>query len=538
MSVKEKDGETVNPAGSGARGEVVRAAGSVSFGILLSRFVGLLRDVVIAFSFGAGLHTDAFFVAFRVPNLIRRLMGEGPMSSAFIPVFTEYREKRGPAGAWRLAANFAGLMGALSLAISVAGIVAAPLVVRVMAPRWGLDTMQGGLTVDLTRILFPYLFLVVLYAMAMAVLNACGRFFVPAMATTLLNLGMIVGALVLAPLFERPVLGLAWGVLLGGLLQLGVNIPSLKAVGVDWRLRLGTGDEGVRRIGRLMGPTVVGLAVKDVNILVDTILATLLAQGSVTWLFYANRLTEFPLGLVGIAVGTAILPTLSLQTAQKDLDAMKRTVAFGLRVVFYLTLPALVGLAVLRTPITELIFERGAFTAASTTHTASAILYYALGMWAAGGIRILAAAFYSMKDTRTPFHTALAAMIVNILLNLWLMNIMAHRGLALASSLSITFQFVLLLHLLRRSVGPLGIAEVLREAGKTLAAAALMGAACWYALSVLPPTSGAGTGLKAAVVFGEIALGMIVFLAASQVMGLKEYAFLRDILMSRLSRGR
>jgi putative peptidoglycan lipid II flippase len=533
VCVKEK-GDGVESQKERARGEVVRAAGSVSLGILLSRLVGLLRDVVIAFAFGAGLATDAFFVAFRVPNLIRRLMGEGPMSSAFIPVFTEYREKRSSGEVWRLTASFAGLMGTASLLISIAGVVAAPLVVRIMAPSWGLGTAQGELATDLTRILFPYLFLVVLYALAMAVLNACGRFFVPAMATALLNFGMIFGALALAPLFERPVLGLAWGVLLGGLLQFGVNIPSLRAVGVSWRPRFETQHEGVRRIGRLMGPTVVGLAVKDVNILVDTILATFLAGGSVTWLFYANRLTEFPLGLIGIAVGTAILPTLSQQTAREDMAEMKRTVAFGLRVVFFLSFPALVGLAVLRTPIAALIFERGAFSAADTAATASAILYYALGMWAAGGIRILASAFYSLKDTKTPFQTALAAMFINIALNLILMRYLAHSGLALASSLSLVFQFVLLLHFLRRSIGPLGFGNVMREGGKALLAAAVMGLACGWSLTLLPGASGAGLAMKAGIVFGEIAAGMTVFLVMAKLMGMKEYAFLRDMLATKM----
>jgi putative peptidoglycan lipid II flippase len=516
--------------------EVARAAGLVSFGTLLSRIMGMLRDVAIAGVFGAGLMSDAFFVAFRVPNLIRRLIGEGPMSSAFIPVFTEYREKKSSPEAWKLASNLTGLMGGLSLLLSVAGIYAAPLIVRVIAPEWDVTSLKGGLTVRLTRLMFPYLFLVVLYALAMAVLNSCRRFFVPAMAPALLNLGMIWGALVLAPYFDPPILGLAWGVLLGGAVQLGVNIPSLKAVGYRWQPGFDFRDEGVRRVGRLMVPTVIGLAVNDVNQVVDTILASMLTEGSVSWLYYGSRLTQLPLGLVGIAVGTAILPTLSSQSARSDIEGLKETVSFGLRVVLYLTLPAIAGLAVLRLPIAALIFQRGEFTAADTMATGSAILYYSLGMWAAGGIRILASAFYSVKDTRTPFYTAAAAMAVNIVLNLYLMTVMAHAGLALASSLSVIFQFLILLQLLRRSLGPLGLVRILKGVARMLLASVVMGGVCALTLGLLPAAHLEGMGMRVAIVAGEMVLGAAVYLSMSRLLGCEEYLFIADLLKRRFGR--
>jgi putative peptidoglycan lipid II flippase len=534
MAVKENGRK--GPSGGGHRREVAKAAGLVSFGTLTSRIMGLCRDVAIAFAFGAGLYSDAFFVAFRVPNLIRRLLGEGPMSSAFIPVFSEYREERSEKEAWKLASNLTGLMGGLALCITVAGMFAAPVIVRIIAPDWDLDGVKGGVTVRLTRLMFPYLFLVVLYALAMAVLNSCRRFFVPAAAPALLNLGMIWGALVMSPFFDPPVMGLAWGVLLGGALQLGVNVSPLHRVGYRWRPGFDTRDEGVRRVGRLMVPTVVGLAVNDINQVVDTILASLLAEGSVSWLFYGSRLTQFPLGLIGIAMGTAILPTLSAQSARGAQEEFRETISFGLRVVFFLTFPAIVGLTVLRAPITALIFQRGEFTFGDTVATGQAIFFYALGMWAAGGIRILASAFYSLKDTRTPFLTAAAAMAVNILLNLYLMTVMGHAGLALASSLSVIFQFFLLARLLRQRLGPFGLRRILAETGKTVAASVVMGLLCALALTVLPPAQESGFAVRLAIVAGEVLLGGVSYLVLTGLLRSEEHRFLFDLLRTRMRR--
>jgi putative peptidoglycan lipid II flippase len=493
----------------------------------------MVRDVVIAHVFGAGMMTDAFFVAFRVPNLIRRLLGEGPMSSAFIPVFAEYREEKSESASWKLAADLTGLMGALSLVLAIAGIFAAPLIIRALAPGFGLGTPKGHLTVDLTRLMFPYLFLVVLYALAMAILNSHRRFFVPAMAPALLNLGMIAGAVVLSPYFERPVVGMAWGVLLGGSLQLAAQFLPLRQVGYSWRPGFDYRDEGVRRVARLMLPTIAGLAVNDVNQVVDTILATLLPEGSVSWLFYASRLTQLPLGLVGIAVGTAILPTLSSQAARQDMGALKDSVSFGLRVVFFLTLPATVGLLVLRLPITSLLFQRGQFSGFDTAATAHAIFFYALGMWAAAGIRILVPAFYSIKDTRTPFYTAATAVVMNILLNLYLMTVLSHGGLALATSLSGAFQFILLAHLLTRRLGPLGWQRIIRRVVKMSLAAAVMGAACLAAMAVLPPVSDSGLAVRLGVVAGEVIIGGGCYLFLTRFLCSEEYFFLREVLKKK-----
>jgi len=286
-----------------------------------------------------------------------------------------------------------------------------------------------------------------------------------------------------------------------------------------------------------MVPTVVGLAVNDINQVVDTILASLLAEGSVSWLFYASRLTQLPLGLVGIAVGTAILPTLAAQSARGDDEELKKTISFGLRVVLFLTLPAIVGLVVLRLPITALLFQRGEFSLADTEATARAVYAYALGMWAAGGIRILASAFYSVKDTRTPFLTATAAMGVNIFLNLALMTVLGHAGLALASSLSIIFQFLLLLQLLRRRLGPLGLRRIALGTVKVTAASAVMGGVCAATLVFLPPAEFSTTTVRLGIVAFEIVLGGGCYLLLSSLLRSEEYLFLKDLLVGRLKRG-
>jgi putative peptidoglycan lipid II flippase len=284
-----------------------------------------------------------------------------------------------------------------------------------------------------------------------------------------------------------------------------------------------------------MVPTVVGLAVNDINQVVDTILASLLAEGSVSWLFYGSRLTQFPLGLIGIAMGTAILPTLSAQSARGALKELRETVSFGLRVVFFLTFPAIIGLTVLRTPITALIFQRGEFTVSDTVATGQAIFFYALGMWAAGGIRILASAFYSLKDTRTPFLTAAAAMAANILLNLYLMTVMGHAGLALASSLSVIFQFFLLVHLLRRRLGPFGLRRILAETGKTVAASAVMGVLCALTLTGLPPAQESDFAVRLAVA-GEVLLGGASYLVLTGLLRSEEHRFLFQLLRTKMRR--
>jgi putative peptidoglycan lipid II flippase len=282
-----------------------------------------------------------------------------------------------------------------------------------------------------------------------------------------------------------------------------------------------------------MVPTVIGLAVNDVNQVVDTILASLLQEGSVSWLYYGSRLTQFPLGLIGIAMGTAILPTLSVQSARGDTEKLKETIAFGLRAVFFLSFPAVVGLAVLRTPIVALIFQRGEFSPGDTFLAGEAVLYYGLGMWAAGGMRVLASAFYSVKDTRTPFLTGTAAMVINVALSIVLMRYLAHAGLALASSLSITFQFFLLVHLLRRRLGPLGLRKTLAETGKMLGASAVMGLVCHFTLALFETVWVWGLGGRILTVAAELLIGAASYFAVTALLRCEEHRFFLSLLRGR-----
>ncbi|MBI2460356.1 MAG: murein biosynthesis integral membrane protein MurJ [Candidatus Rokubacteria bacterium] len=454
---RENGEELLSPPLASPEQGVVRAAGVVSLATLASRVLGFARDMVVAQAFGAGPITDAFFVAFRIPNLLRRLLAEGALSTAFIPVFTDYLTTRSRGEFLRMLRAVAGGMLLLLAAVTLLGTLLAPWIVRVMAPGFFAVPATGELAVRLTRLMFPYLFFVGLAALAMGILNAHRHFLAPALAPVMLNLAMIGAVLGLVPLFEEPIVGLAVGVLVGGLGQLVLQLPWLRRRGALFVPALAPGHPALRRIGLLMVPTVFGLAVTQLNIFVDTVIASVLGAGRVSWLYYADRVVEFPLGVFGIAIATAALPTMAEQAARRDPTALRRTLAFALRLGGFITLPATVGLLVLREPIVRVLFQRGEFTAQDTAATAWALGFYALGLSAFAGVKIGAQVFYALGDTRTPVKVGIAAMVLNSLLavGLALFSPLAHGGLALASSGSATFHAGMLLWLLSRRLGPL-----------------------------------------------------------------------------------
>ena len=374
---------------------MARAAAVVSAATLASRILGFLRDLVIARAFGAGAATDAFFVAFRLPNLLRRLVAEGALSSAFIPVFTEHVTTRSRAETLRMLRVVTGMMLLILGGLSLLGILAAPWVVRVMAPGFFADPAAGQLTVRLTRLMFPYLFLVGLSALAMGVLNAHRHFLLPALSPVALNIGIIIGAVVIAPRLPEPVVGLGVGVLLGGLGQLLLQVPWLAKRRLLATPRIDFRHPAVRRILGLMAPVVVGQSATHIGTVINTIIASFLAKGSVSYLYYADRLIEFPLGVFGVAIATAVLPTLSEQAARRDKAALRETVSFALRLVTFVSMPAAVGLFVLSEPIVRVLYERGRFGPAETVGTAAAVAMYALGIVGSSIAKILAQAFFA-----------------------------------------------------------------------------------------------------------------------------------------------
>jgi putative peptidoglycan lipid II flippase len=414
---------------------IAGAAGLIGVATFSSRILGFIRDIILARLLGASASADAFFVAYRVPNLLRELLAEGSMSSAFIPVFTEYHTLRSKKETWELAsAAFTTLLSIVTL-ITLIGVVVAPTIVWLLAPGFHDDPTQLKMTTILTQVMFPYLIFISLAALTMGILNSLRAFAAPALAPVFFNICVIVAALALAPLLAEPVIGVAIGVVIGGLAQFVIQLPGVHKRGLLFQWRFYPGHPGVRRMGLLIVPSLLGMSVTQINITVNTILASYF-DGGPTYLFYGMRLIQFPLGIFGVALATAILPTLSAQAAKGSMDELRQTVGFGLRMIAFIILPAMAGLILLRIPLVHLFFEHGAFSSADTEGTAVALLGYAVGLWAFAGIRIIVAAFYSMQDTKTPAMAAVAAMVINILLALTLMGPLQHAGLALATALS------------------------------------------------------------------------------------------------------
>ena len=513
--------------------KVARAAGVVGLATLASRVGGFVRDLVVAYFFGAGPAADAFFVAFRIPNLLRRLFAEGTLTIAFIPVFTEELAKRGKEEAFLLARSTYGLLAAILLVVCALGMTFAPEVVRVMAPGFAPGQPSFELTVTLTRWCFPYIFFISLTALASGVLNSLDHFFAPAASPVLLNLCLILSAAILAPRVDPPVLSLALGVFLGGLAQLMLQVPYLRARGVGLLPRWDLQSPSLRRIARLAGPAAFGAAVYQLTVTINTMLASLLPTGSVSYLYYADRLIEFPLGIFAIAVSTAILPTLSRQAAQGDRAGLLATMSYGLRLTMFINLPAMVGLLVLAKPLVLLLFARGEFGAHSADATAGALVGYGLGLWAFAGIRSVLPAFYALKDTRTPVKVAAFCLLVNLGVSLALMGPLAHVGLALATTASGAANLVLLLWLLRRRLGPLGGRALLDSSLRITAASVVMGVAVWL-VAYVPDWGRDGGYLGRAVrPLTAILAGGGVFLLAARLLGARELGEVWQVVRRR-----
>ncbi len=454
---------------------VSRAAGTIGFYTLLSRILGLVRDIVLAYFFGSKMAADAFFVAFRIPNLLRRFFAEGSLTIAFIPVFTETLTQKSKQDAFELARAVLTLLSLLLVVVTILGVLLSPWIVRIQAYGFGASGAKYELTVLLTRITFPYILLVSLVAFFMGVLNSLRHFAAPAAAPILLNVGIIAGAVCISPWLSEPIVGVALGVLIGGILQVLLQIPWILKKGLSLRPLWMPEHPAVKKIGLLMLPAIFGSAVYQVNQFIGTLLASFLAQGSISWLYYADRIVEFPLGVFAIAISTAALPSLAKQAAGKDLSEFRDTLGHALRLVFFITTPATVGMIILRVPIIEVFFQRGAFDRVTTLMTAEALLFYSLGLWAFSASRVMLSAFYAFQDTKTPVQVATITMIANALLSLLLMGPLRHGGLALSLSLSSTVQLLLLVFILKRRGDLLDFKSMIFSAGKSLAASAVMG---------------------------------------------------------------
>lgn len=520
-------------AGRSAKERMTLAAGSVSAATLISRILGFIRDMVIANLFGALAAADAFFVAFRIPNLLRRFTAEGALTAAFVPVFSELRERHGLARAFAMANNLVSLMAVLLMAVTAAGIVFAPWVVRVIAPGFTADPAVFELTALLTAVMFPYILLISLAALFMATLNSMGRFFVPAAAPALLNVAIIGCAFALKDVFAQPAMALAVGVLIGGALQLAAQWGTLAAMGYRFRPDFSLRHGDTLKVGALMVPAALGMAAAEVNILIGTLLATLLPQGSVSYLYYANRVAEFPLGIFGAAVGVAALPAMSGVTARGEGDGkLIELMSHAFRLTLFVCAPASAGLIALAGPICNALFERGAFDAAAREGTAAALVMFGAGVIAFAGVKALVAAFYALKDTATPARVASWLIILNVALGLLLMGPLAHAGLALASSLTSWLNVLALFFLLRRRVGFVDGRRIMSSGGKMIVASAVMGLAVWgYAGAFY--RYDAPTMERVFHLLAAIALGVALYAGAALAMGLPEAAAVKERVRRR-----
>ena len=498
--------------------QVIKAAGVVGAATLLSRILGYIRDAVIAWYFGAGHSTDAFIAAFRIPNLLRKLFGEGAISNAFIPVLTDYLTKSGRQEALRLTRSALFILSALLVVISLSGIALSPFIVKAVAPGFIDSPGKIPLTIALTRIMFPYIFFLGLVALCMGVLNVFGHFAAPALAPVMLNLAMICAVFFICPYLPHPIVGLAIGVILGGVLQLSLQLPFMVRKGLILRQKSPLFHPGLKKIGRLMPPILFGGAVYQINILVDGLLGSLLQEGSVSYLYFADRLVQFPLGVFAIAAATAVLPSLSREAAVNDLAALKDTFGYAVRLIIFFTIPSMVGLIILREPIVGLLFQRGQFSSLATQLTAQALLYYAIGLGAFSAVKIVAATYFALKDSRTPMIMALISVAANIVLGVILMGPMAHAGLALATSLASILNLALLVFALRAKLGSLGWRSIFQSAFRTFLSAGVMGLIVGVAAKVLILPEGGSVTQQLLGLTGCIVIGLIVFSICSFLM--------------------
>ncbi len=480
IRVREGNGRVMSSSG-----RIARAAGVMSVATLISRILGYIRDMIVAGYFGATGTADAFYVASRIPNLLRDLFAEGATSSAFVPVLTECQTRSGYKEANKLVSStFLFILLVVGI-ICIAGVIFAPAIVVIIAPGFLKDPQKLSETIFLTRIMFPFLMFISLASLTMGALNTRKVFFIPALAPALLNVANIICILMLADRLSNPIVAVAIGVVFGGFVQFGCQVPSFFKSGyVFFQRKKNTERDafwhpGLKKIGRLIVPATAGLAITQINIFISTILASSLPIGSITYLYYSMRLIHFPVGIFGVAMGMAVLPALSEHSANGETDKIREDFSFALRLLFFISVPAMAGLIALRYPIVSTLYMRGRFGMAATTGTADALMFYSVGIWSMVGVRVITATFYSMQNTRTPVIIAGAAMLTNILLSLALMGPMLHRGLAFANAIASGVNFLLLFYFLRKRLGSLGTRRIVLSFAKTFLAAALMGFTGW-----------------------------------------------------------
>ncbi len=431
---------------------LLKALATISSLTLLSRILAFVRDVLMARIFGAGMAMDAFLVAFKLPNLLRRMFAEGAFSQAFVPIFGEYKHRKGEEETKLLVDHVTTMLAIILFIVTLIGIIAAPILVMISAPGFVKDPQKFDLTVQLLRITSPYIFFISLVAVAASILNTYNKFWVPAFAPILLNICFIVGALWLAPYFDPPILALAWAVFVAGFVQLAFQVPFLKKIGMLPSIRFSLKDAGMWRVIKQMGPAMFGVSIAQISLIINTIFASFLVAGSVSWLYFADRLMEFPSGLLGAALGTILLPSLSKHHADNSPLEYSKLLDWGLRLVFMLTLPAALALGMIAVPLLATFFQHGAFAADDVLKTSYALVGYSVGLIGIIAVKVLAPGFYARQDIRTPVKIGLATLFATQMMNLLFVFGMQlhHAGLALSIGLGACFNSAVLFYFLRK----------------------------------------------------------------------------------------
>ncbi len=507
--------------------KLLKSVGKVGALTTLSRILGYGRDAVLAAVLGAGLGMDAFAIAFRIANLFRRLLGEGAMTAAFVPVLTQYREEHTNEETWDFVSKFFYTLALMLAGLVVLQIIFAPWIVRIMSPGFGEIEGKWALTTFLNRMMAPYLFFVGLAALLMAILNSLRSYAVSAANPIFFNLAVIASAFTISQLFSEPAVGISLGVLFGGFLQMAVQIPEARKKGMIFKPAVSFSHPEIRKIASLMGPGVVGIGIYQLNLFVDSIVGSLLVEGSVSALYYSNRVVELVQGIFVISFATVILTEMSKHAAEKNHDAMRETLSFSLRMSAFVTIPASFGLMVLAYPITQILFERGEFTAEDTARSAFALMFYAVGICFVAGARIMVQAFYAVQDTKTPVKAAFVSLIVNVIGNILLIGLLAQGGIALATSIAAAVNFFQLLMIYEKRFGKLDWAPLRESLVKILSQTAAMVLACFLFLNLLRYSKDGLFFTNTVALFVTIFLGLAIYLGAALLLNSQELAAIR-----------
>ncbi|BBE77049.1 MULTISPECIES: murein biosynthesis integral membrane protein MurJ [Phytobacter] len=508
---------------------LLKSLAAVSSMTMFSRVLGFARDAIVARVFGAGMATDAFFVAFKLPNLLRRIFAEGAFSQAFVPILAEYKSKQGEEATRIFVAYVSGLLTLALAIVTVAGMLAAPWVILVTAPGFADTADKFALTSQLLQITFPYILLISLASLAGAILNTWNRFSVPAFAPTFLNISMIGFALFGAPYFHPPVLALAWAVTVGGILQLVYQLPHLKKIGMLVLPRISFRDAGAMRVMKQMGPAILGVSVSQISLIINTIFASFLVSGSVSWMYYADRLMEFPSGVLGVALGTILLPSLSRSFASGNHDEYCRLMDWGLRLCFLLALPSAVALGILAKPLTVSLFQYGKFTPFDAQMTQRALIAYSVGLMGLIVVKVLAPGFYSRQDIKTPVRIAIVTLVMTQLMNLAFIGPLKHAGLSLSIGLAACLNASLLYWQLRKQNIFTPQAGWGRFLTRLFIAVIVMAAALLGMLYVMPDWAQGNMGHRLARLMVVVVVGVVAYFATLAVLGFRVKDFARRI---------